>query len=92
MHYCKCMRPMGIKPAIEAIYDEMVEFVEDPSADEFSDIMFGFGRLFAALVGRTYFRMPFDARHVKKVEGRMGEHGCIRSLRHVRNGNGCVEG
>ena len=86
MNFCKCMAPMGLKEAIGDIVDEFREFVEEPSMDEFSDIMWGFGRLIAGLFGKVYIRMPFDRMHYKKVVARMEEYDCVRSKRHLING------
>ena len=49
---------------------------------------FGFGRLLGYMCGRVYVKMWFDDRHVKKIEGRMEENGCVRSKRHLVKG-GC---
>jgi hypothetical protein len=50
--------------------------------------MFGLGRLLGYMRGRVYVKMWFDDRHVKKIEGRMEESGCVRSKRHLVKG-GC---
>ena len=49
-------------------------------------MMFGVGRLLGYMCGRVYVKMWFDERHVKKIERRMEECGCVRSKRHLVNG------
>ncbi len=72
---------------VSEIWDEVCEVCEAGSweelKDEVSDVMFGFGRLFGYMCGRVYVGMWFDERHVKKIEGRMEEYGCVRSKRHL---------
>lgn len=84
--YCNCMRVLQGKAALAPLWDEMKEFVEEPSMDEFSDIMWGIGRLIAGLFGKVYIKMPFDGLHREKVDARMVEFGCVRSKRHLVNG------
>jgi hypothetical protein len=84
--YCDCMAPVGVRQGVADIWDELKEYVEEPSMDEFSDVMYGLGRLIAGLFGKSYFRMPFDTLHVEKIQGRMSEFGCIRSRRHLVDG------
>jgi len=77
---------------LKEIGDEVVELCQARSweevKDEVSDVMFGLGRLLGYMCGRVYVKMWFDDRHVKKIEGRMEESGCVRSKRHLVNG-GC---
>ena len=68
------------------IWDEMKEFFEEPSLDEFSDVMFGFGRLLGGLLNKRYVRMPFDRNHIEKIEKRYEKYACIRSERHLVDG------
>ena len=92
MKYCGCLRndagELGLR--IKEIWDEVVEVCEAGSweelKDEVSDVMFGLGRLFGYMCGRVYVKMWFDDRHVKKIEGRMEECGCVRSKRHLVDG------
>lgn len=88
MKYCACMKPVSFRQGFRDIADEFVEMLKEPSADEFSDVMYGIGRLLAGIVGKSYVRMPFDRLHVFKIDERMQEHGCIRSKRHLVN-NSC---
>ena len=60
--------------------------VWDNILDEWSDIAFGFGRLFGNLVGRPYIPVWGAGRHEKKIEKRMTTFGCVRSSRHLDNG------
>ena len=92
MKYCGCLRndkgDFGLR--LKEIWDEVVEVCQAGSweelKDEVSDVMFGFGRLLGYVCGRVYVKMWFDERHVKKIEGRMEECGCVRSKRHLVNG------
>ena len=54
--------------------------------DEVSDVMFGLGRLLGYVCGKVYVSVWFDERHVRKIENRMEEYGCVRSRRHLVNG------
>jgi len=92
MKYCGCLRndagELGMR--LKEILDEVVEVCEARSweelKDEVSDVMFGFGRLAGYLCGRVYVKMWYDERHVKKIEVRMEECGCVRSKRHLVGG------
>ena len=89
MKSCGCLRNEKgeVWMRLKEICDEVVEVCEARSMeelkDEVSDVMFGFGRLLGYLCGRVYVKMWFDERHVKKIEGRMEEYGCVRSKRHL---------
>ena len=85
-NYCNCHQPQSVKQSLLAIKDELVEFVQEPSMDEFSDVMYGIGRLIAPIFGKSYVSMPGDKKHIFKINNRMVEHGCIRSKRHLVNG------
>ncbi len=92
MKYCGCLKndqgEFGLR--MKEIWDEVVEVCQAGSWEEFkdevSDVMFGIGRLAGYMCGRVYVKMWFDQRHVKKIEGRMEEYGCVRSSRHLVNG------
>ncbi len=75
---------------MKEIWDEVVEVFEAGSweelKDEVSDVMFGIGRLVGYMCRRVYVKMWFDERHVKKIEERLEEYGCVRSKRHLLNG------
>ena len=90
MQYCNCMKVRRLKDAWGDIRDELKELVAVKSVaefrDEFSDVAWGFGRLIAGQMGRTYVRMPFDRLHYEKVQGRMAKFGCVRSERNLVNG------
>ena len=92
MEFCKCMKVMQFREAWAAIWDELIEWVEEPSKDEFSDIMWGVGRLIAGVFGKVYVSMPFDGLHREKVEARIKKFGCVRSERHLINGKCPEEG
>lgn len=60
--------------------------VWDNILDEWSDIAFGFGRLFGNLAGRAYIPVWGAGRHERKIDMRMAEFGCVRSRRHLVDG------
>lgn len=92
MKYCGCLKnnegEFGLR--MKEICDEVVEMFEAGSWEEFkdevSDVVFGIGRLVGYMCGRVYVKMWFDERHVKKIEERLEEYGCVRSKRHLLNG------
>lgn len=85
--YCKCHAPLNLKEGIACIVDEAVEFWEEPSKDELSDVVYGINRAIGGLFNKSYIRViPGDKIHVDKIDKRMAEHGCIRSKRHLVNG------
>lgn len=86
MKYCNCMRINTMQEGLTHIRDEALEFIREPSMDEFSDTMYAIGRLVGSIVNKRYVRMPFDSLHVDKMNKRMTEYGCIRSRRHLING------
>ena len=75
---------------LKEIWDEMKEVCEAKSLeevkDEVSDVMFGLGRLMGYMVGRVYVSVWYDGRHVKKIEKRFEEYGCVRSKRNLVGG------
>ena len=89
MKYCGCLRNGKGEFVLRCkeIWDEVGEVCEarnwEELKDEVSDVMFGLGRMLGYLCGRVYVKMWFDERHVKKIEGRMEEYGCVRSKRHL---------
>lgn len=86
MDYCQCLTPLSLRQGYKDLAEEMGEFMEKPSLDEFSDCTFALGRIAAGLFGKVYFPMPFDGRHKRKILARMVEYGCVRSKRHLRDG------
>lgn len=84
--WCACMGRVAPARAVRDILDEAVEMLKEPSKDELSDIAYGIGRLIGSLTGRPYVPFPGDALHVRKIEERMREYGCIRSRRHLIGG------
>jgi hypothetical protein len=75
---------------VKEIWDEVCEVCEarnmEELKDEVSDVMFGLGRLLGYVCGKVYVSVWFDERHVKKIERRMEEYGCVRSKRHLVDG------
>jgi hypothetical protein len=65
------------KESIGSVY-ELIDCVYD----EWSDIMFGFGRLFGNIRGVVYISMPGDKRHIEKITYLYEKTGCCRSLNH----------
>ncbi len=88
MSYCKCHAPLTVRKGLSALKDEVIEFIQEPSMDEFSDIVYCINRLAGAVVKKTYIKiMPGDKMHVTKINVRMRTYGCIRSPRHFINGH-----
>lgn len=87
MQYCKCHCVMTKKQALNAIKDELVEFIQEPSFDEASDVVYAMNRLFGSFVGKPYLRViPWDKLHIQKISKRMYTYNCIRSTNHLVDG------
>lgn len=75
------------------IWDEIVELAEVNTLDEFwdewSDVVFGLGRLVGYFWGIKYVSLYGDERHIQKINSRMEEYGCVRSRRHLVGGKCC---
>lgn len=84
--WCACMAPVRLGTGVKDVLDECREMLREPSLDELSDICFGIGRLLGTLTGSHYRRFPGTRRHIDKIDKRMGEHGCVRSARHLAAG------
>lgn len=74
-------RVLSVKSALSDIWDEVKEFIAEPSQDEASDVAFGIGRLLGAFVGKKYVRFIGDGLHVAKCNQRFAEYGHFRSKR-----------
>lgn len=84
MNYCKCHDVLSMKEVVDGLIDEVKEFVEEPSRDEASDIIYCLNRGVGTLLNKPYVRVfPGDKQHVDKINSRMKEYGCIRSKRHL---------
>lgn len=84
---CKCHNTLSVKEALGGLFDEVKEFLEEPSKDEASDIAYCVNRLAGALVNRPYVKIIGGTKiHIDKTQKRMQEYGCIRSQRHLING------
>ena len=83
---CGCQTVATLREAVMELADELVEFLREPSQDEFSDCVYAVGRIIGACVGKVYVHVPGDGRHVKKIQRRLDEYGCIRSRKHLVNG------
>ena len=87
MKYCKCHEKLSYREAFNGLVDEVKEFIEEPSRDEASDIVYCLNRLAGTVLGKAYQKViPGDGLHVKKIEQRMDDYGCIRSKRHLISG------
>lgn len=87
MKYCKCHEKLSYREGFNGLVDEVKEFIEEPSRDEASDIIYCLNRLAGTVLGKAYQKViPGDGLHVKKIEQRMKEYGCIRSKRHLVDG------
>jgi hypothetical protein len=76
----------GLGDSVRDLLDEIREWVECPSRDEWSDICWGVGRLIGSLSNRVYVHIPGDGMHIGKIQKRMSEYGCVRSRAHLING------
>ena len=74
---------LTVREAVSTLLDEVVEFCEEPSRDEASDIAFGVGRLLGAVIGRKYVPVWGDGLHVAKCNARVAEYGHFRSRKHI---------
>ena len=85
--YCKCHSTMTLKQAVDALKDEVAEFIQEPSKDELSDIVYCANRLAGSLLNKPYKKViPFDSKHIRKINIRMKIYGCIRSKNHLVDG------
>ena len=93
--FCGCVseKEFDLRQRVLELRDEAVELFEVKSWDEFkdewSDIMWGVGRLLGNLMGKAYIWIWGDGLHVDKMRRRMQEHGCVRSARHLVDGKCC---
>jgi hypothetical protein len=89
---CGCLRNEKgeLGKRLKEIWDEVKEVCEAESweevKDEVSDVMFGVGRLLGYGCGRVYVPVWYDGRHVRKIEARFEEYGCVRSKRNLVGG------
>lgn len=78
---------------VSEIWDELKELSSVETLNEFwdemSDVIFGLGRLLGYFCGKNYVSLWGDERHIKKIEKRMKDHGCVRSESHLVNGKCC---
>ena len=87
MTYCLCHSTLTLSQAKEGLFDEIKEFIAEPSLDEASDIIYCLNRMAGSLVGKPYVRIfPGGKLHIQKIEKRMLDYGCIRSKRHLISG------
>jgi len=83
--YDQC-HPQTIRSLWNAFYDELIEFITEPSQEEAWDVLHAFGRLFWKLTGIPLFWLAKPT--VEKHGKRFAEHSCIRSSRNCL-GNCC---
>lgn len=92
LEFCGCVsnRSDEWRNRFVDIWDEIVELVEVKSWDEFldewSDVVFGFGRLLGWAWGVNYVHLYGAERHIEKIKRRMAKYGCVRSKRHLVSG------
>lgn len=87
MEYCNCHNTLSMKEALTGLVDEVKEFVEEPSKDELSDIVYCVNRIAGTLTKKPYLKViGGDTLHIAKIKERMNNYGCIRSPRHLING------
>ncbi len=87
MQYCKCHNVLTIKEAVNGLKEEVAEFIQEPSLDEGSDVIYCINRLLGSMVGLPIIKLvPGNKLHMQKIENRMKEYGCIRSRRHLIDG------
>lgn len=81
--WCKCVS-VAVEPSEMWPYlvDEVKEFIDEPSMDELSDVVWSLGRLLGGFVGILYIPLPGMGRHIRKMDERMSKWGCIRSENH----------
>ena len=95
--FCRCWVVKDLKSHINDWWDEVIEFIEEPSWDEWSDICVGYGRIHTCLIVNVlqlfgisstlvYLRFPGDWLYLKKIGSRYSQYHCIRSHRHLING------
>lgn len=71
-----------VKWAIGSAHGWQVREAYNDMCDEASDIMFGIGRLIGNLRGTVYVSVPGDKLHVDKINKRIAQTGCCRSMNH----------
>ena len=87
MEYCNCHNTLSMKEALTGLIDEVKEFIEEPSKDELSDIVYCINRIAGTLTKKPYLKViGGDALHIAKIKERMSNYNCIRSPRHLING------
>ncbi len=75
---------LKLKDALQLIKDEIVEFIEEPSYDEFSDVMYAVNRTVGSVFNMKYIKLvPGDNMHIKKCNARFLEYNHFRSKRHL---------
>ena len=87
MTYCKCHQKLTHRVAAMGLWDELKEFIEEPSMDELSDVTYCLNRWIGTFVGKPYVPIfGLTKLHIDKIAVRMESHGCIRSPRHLIDG------
>lgn len=84
---CKCWTPLSVGKATKAVLDELSEFCNNPTLDEWDDVKVCLNRLAGSLFNKAavpIFKTPL---YDSKVAVRMSDYGCIRSTHHLIDGN-----
>jgi hypothetical protein len=95
IEFCGCVtnEKSELGQRFQDIWDEAVELTEvkswDEYLDEWSDVVFGVGRLLGYFWGVKYVSLWGDQKHVDKIKRRLVEYGCVRSKRHLVDGKCC---
>lgn len=74
---------LGVKESVVHLIDEIKEFIDEPSMDEFSDICYGVNRFLGSLFGIKYINLLSAKIHITKCNKRYLEYGHFRSKRHI---------
>jgi hypothetical protein len=84
MKYCDCHKRLSIKQAFIHLFEEIVEFIQEPSKDEWSDVKYCLNRLLGSIFNKEVIKLFNTSIHDAKIQQRMKKYGCIRSERHKR--------
>jgi len=82
--WCKCISVTHGLEMLPFLIEEIGEFIEEPSIDEFSDVMWSLSRMVGGWFGVLYIAwFPFLTPHLDKIEKRMAMYGCVHSVNHI---------
>lgn len=84
---CNCWTPLSVGKATKAIIDELNEFRKHPTRDEWDDVKVCANRLIGSFFKQASIQILQTPLYDSKVATRMSDYGCIRSKRHLIDGN-----